>query len=315
MDAQKTKPASPIDRSRRRKNGIAAGVFCYLLWGVMPLYWKLLDNVSPFEVVAQRVIWCFVFTALVCKIAGWNFIPLFKEARARRFLIPASLAITVNWSLYIWAVSIDRIVETAIGYYINPILTIVLGLVVFRERLSPLQWMAVALCCAGIGFFTVNYGQFPWISVLLAVSFAVYGAIKKRGGYPAAETIAVESAYMVPAAIVVCIVLAFATGSHGFLGNVATAQGWTTTLLLVGGGLCTMAPLVLFAKAANDIPLTLLGFLQYISPTCGLLIGIFVNGEPFTFAHGVCFGCIWCGLALVGLGALIDARTNDQPRA
>ncbi len=303
------KPLAASAKAKERR-GILAGIGCYLLWGVIPLYWKLLDQVNPFEIVAQRIIWCFIFTALICRIAKLDFVRLFHEKRARRFLIPAAIIITINWTLYIYAVSIDHIVETAIGYYINPIVTIVLGLVVFKEHMPLLQWIAVGLCCVGIGFFTFNYGQFPWISLMLALSFGIYGAIKKRGGYPATETIAVESAYMVPLAVVTCIVLAFTTGSHGFLGDAQTPSGWATTLLLIGGGLITMVPLVLFAKAANTIPLTLLGFIQYISPTCGLIIGVFVNGEPFTFAHGVCFGCIWCALALVSLNAIINSRSG-----
>lgn len=310
MGESRDMKGAPQGRMSER-SGIIAGFCCYLLWGIMPLYWKLLDDTSPWEVIAQRVIWCFVFTAIVCKIAGWHFIPLFRDSRARRFLIPASILITINWSLYIFAVSIDRIVETALGYYINPIITILLGLIVFREKLPLLQWIAVGLCCFGIGFFTLNYGSVPWISILLALSFGAYGAVKKRGGYPAAEAIAVESAYMVPVALAVSAGLAL-TGQGAFLADTASAEGWITTLLLIGGGLCTMVPLVLFAKAANSIPLTLLGFLQYLSPTCGLIIGVFVNGEPFTLAHGVCFGCIWCGLALVGIGAIIDGRTNGE---
>lgn len=308
MDESQTQKGSPGGRLGKH-GGIIAGFCCYLIWGVMPLYWKLLDCTSPWEVIAQRIIWCFVFTALVCKIAGWHFVPLFRDSRARRFLIPASILITVNWSLYIFAVSIDHIVETALGYYINPIVTILLGLLVFREKLPLLQWIAVGLCCFGIGFFAFNYGSIPWISIMLALSFGIYGAVKKRGGYPAGEAIAVESAYMVPIALAVCAVLAL-TGQGAFLGDTGDPGSWATTLLLIGGGLCTMVPLVLFAKAANSIPLTLLGFLQYLSPTCGLIIGVFVNGEPFTIAHAVCFGCIWCGLALVGIGAVIDARTN-----
>lgn len=275
------------------------------------MYWKLLDHVNSLEIISQRVIWCFVFTAIICFIGKWDFLTLLKNKRALKFLIPASIIITLNWSIYIFAVHIDRIIETSIGYYLNPLITILLGLAIFKERLAPLQWAAVVLCAAGLVFFTINYGSFPWISIALALTFGVYGAIKKKGGYPAVESIAVESALMTPIAIVFAIGLAIVTGSHAFLGNMATTEGATTTALLIAGGAVTAIPLILFATAANRIPLTLLGFLQYLSPTIALLIGVFVNGEPFTFAHAVCFGCIWCGLALVGVDAIMHARQKQ----
>ena len=262
---------------QRTRRGILAGLACYLLWGLFPLYWKLLGHVDSLEVICQRIIWCAVCTAIICLVGKWDFIALIRDRRAMRFLVPAAVLITVNWSVYIFAVDIDRIVETSIGYYINPLVSIVLGLVVFKERLTPVQWAAVALCCAGIVFFTANYGRFPWISIVLAVSFGAYGAIKKKGGYPAVEAIAVESAVMAPVAIAGAIVLAATGTSNAFMGDMASAEGWTTTALLIGGGAVTAIPLILFATAANSIPLTLLGFLQYLSPTIALLIGVFLD--------------------------------------
>lgn len=289
---------------KRTRRGVLAGFACYLLWGFFPLYWKLLGHVNSLEVICQRVIWCAVFTAIICAIGRWDFIALLKNKRAMKFLVPASVLITLNWSVYIFAVDINRIVETSIGYYINPLVSILLGLIVFKERLTSLQWAAVGLCCVGIIFFTVNYGSFPWIAIALALSFGIYGAVKKKGGYPAVEAIAVESAVMTPVAIAGVIVLSVTGVSNAFLGDTSSVAGWTTTLLLVGGGAVTAIPLILFATAANTIPLTLLGFIQYVSPTIALLLGVFVNGEPFTLAHTVCFGCIWCGLALVGIDAI-----------
>ena len=302
--------AGQAPSSASSRAGILAGIACYAFWGFMPLYWKLLSEVNPFEIICHRVIWCFVFSACICAALKLDFVALLKDPRARRFLVPAALIITVNWSIYVYAVSIDRIVETAIGYYINPLISVLLGVVVFHERLSAAQAVAVALCSAGIAFFTVSYGQFPWIAILLAVTFGVYGAVKKRGGYPAVETIAVENAVATPFAVALAFALAAGSGAHAFLGDVQTAHGWAITTLLVGAGIATAVPLILFAKAANSIPLSLLGFIQYLSPTIALLVGVFVNGEPFTFAHAVCFGCIWSGLALVGIDSLRAARTR-----
>lgn len=275
------------------------GIACYVLWGIFPLYWKLLSDTNSIEVICQRIIWCFVFTVGLCLVTGHDFVSLLKSKRARRFLIPASILITINWSVYIYAVQVDRIVETAIGYYLNPLVSIVLGLVIFRERLSLLQGIAIFLCVIGIGAFAFGYEGLPWISLVLALSFGIYGAVKKRGGYPAIEALAVENTIVVIPSIIVAIAIANVTGSHDFLGDIATFEGWRTTLLLILGGVVTAIPLILFARAANLIPLTLLGFIQFLSPTIALCIGVFVNGEPFTISHGICLGCIWAGLALV----------------
>ena len=285
------------------KKGMLAGVFCYVLWGVFPLYWKLLDGVDPFEIIAQRIIWCTAFTILVCLILKLDFIALLREPRARRFLIPSAILISINWTVYVYAVDIDMIIETAIGYYLNPLVSIILGIIVFKERLRPLQVIAIALCGIGILFFTGNYGRFPWIAICLAVSFGVYGAVKKKGGYPAVEALAFENLVALIPAIALAFALSYVNGSHAFLGDVGSWDGWVTTLLLIGGGVVTAIPLILFATAANSIPLTILGFLQFISPTIALLIGTFVNGEPFTLAHAVCLACIWSGLILVTISS------------
>lgn len=294
--------------SAQRRSGILTGVFCYVLWGVFPLYWKLLAGTNSIEIICQRIIWCFVFTVGLCLAARYDFIRLLKDRRARRFLIPASVLITINWSVYIYAVQVDRIVETAIGYYLNPLVSIILGLVIFRERLTILQGIAVGLCTVGIIAFTLGYEGFPWISVVLALSFGIYGAVKKEGGYPAIEALAVENSIVVIPSIIVAIVLANVLGTHSFLGDVQTVEGWKTTLLLVLGGAVTAVPLILFARAANLIPLTLLGFIQFLSPTIALCIGVFVNGEPFTVPHAICLGCIWAGLMLVCVEPLIGKK-------
>lgn len=296
----------PNSQSQQRA-GIIAGIGCYVLWGIFPLYWKLLDPVNSIEVICQRIIWCCVFTVCLCLAMRYDFVGLLKQKRARRFLIPASILITINWSVYIYAVQIDRVVETAIGYYLNPLVSIILGIIVFKERLTVFQGIAVGLCVVGIGAFSFGYGSFPWISIALAFSFGVYGAVKKKGGYPAVEALAVENTVVVLPSILVAVILANVTGTHGFLGDVETIEGWGTTGLLILGGVITAVPLILFARAANLIPLTLLGFIQFLSPTIALLIGVFVNGEPFTLAHAICLGCIWAGLALV----LFEPKRNN----
>lgn len=297
-----------IDVRKREQRGTIAAIACYVLWGTFPMYWKLLGEVNSAEVICHRIIWCFVVTWIICRVLGTDMTALWKQARARRILIPAAFIITINWSVYIYAVDIEHVVETAIGYYINPLVSILFGLIVFKERLAPLQWAAVALCTIGVVFFTINYGQFPWIALVLAFSFGLYGAIKKKGGYPAIQALEFESACMLPFAVIGAVVLAFVTGTHGFAGDVTSAHGWAITLLLIGGGPITAVPLILFAQAANNIPLSTLGFIQYLSPTIALLSGVFLFGEPFTVAHGVCLGCIWAGLVLVSVETLRHAR-------
>lgn len=289
---------------KQRNRGIATGVLCYLLWGLFPLYWKLLAEVDSLEVIAHRIIWCFVTTIAICAIARLDLIGLLRKPRAWRYLAPAAVIITLNWSIYIFAVDIGHVVETAIGYYINPLVSVLLGMVVFHERLTRMQAIAIALCAFGVAFFTLNYGQFPWIALVLAFSFGIYGAIKKKAGYPAAPALAFENVVMIVPALIFVVVLAKVTGTHAFASDLATAHGRVITALLVLAGPATAIPLILFAKAANLIPLTLLGFIQYLSPTIALLTGVFLFGEPFTLAHGVCLGCIWTGLALVAIEAI-----------
>ncbi|WP_297155095.1 EamA family transporter RarD [uncultured Ellagibacter sp.] len=276
-----------------------AAVGCYLIWGSCPLFWALLNDVDPVELIGQRIAWSLVLTVIACKfILKVDFIALLRDARARRFLIPSGLLVMVNWSLYIVAMVTNNVVEASLGYYINPLVSIVLGLVVFRERLTPLQVAATALSAAGVIYFAVSYGSFPWIALSLAFTFGIYGAVKKRGGYPAVPTIAVEGIVALPFAIVALVAVAVA-GKSAFFSPDMSLAAWQTRLLLVLTGPVTAVPLILFATAANKTPLSLIGFIQYISPTLSLLSGVLVLGEPFTSAHAVCFACIWTGAVLV----------------
>lgn len=286
-----------------------AGLACYIIWGIFPAYWKLLDEANPAEIIAHRVIWCFATTALIVTIARLDIRSLFRSARAWRILVPAAILVTANWSIYILGIAIDRIVEASIGYYLNPLMSILAGVIFFHERLTRLQIIAVALCTAGIGYFTLSYGHFPWIAIGVAATFATYGAVKKQGGYPPIEALAFENTMMLAPAIIFAFWLAAHTGTHVFFGDTASTHGWVLTGLLILGGPVTALPLVLFAKAANGIPLSMLGFIQYVTPTLQLLIGVFGYGEPFTRAHAICLGLIWLGIALVlGEGVAVARR-------
>ena len=286
------------------KRGALAAAACYCIWGFCPLFWSLLGNMDSVEIIGQRIVWSLVLTVVACKfILKVDFVALLRDARARRFLIPSGLLIMVNWSLYIVAMVTNRVVEASLGYYINPLVTIVLGLVVFRERLTPLQVAATVLSAAGVIYFAVDYGSFPWMALALALTFGVYGAVKKRGGYPAVPSIAVEGVVALPFAIVALVAMAVA-GRSAFFSPDMSLAAWQTRALLVLTGPITAVPLILFATAANKTPLSLIGFIQYISPTISLLSGVFVLGEPFTSAHMVCFACIWAGAVLVVIDAI-----------
>lgn len=297
------KTETPINSLADRRKGVLAALGCYLFWGFCPLFWALLEQANAWEIIGHRMLWSFVFVALTCKfVLKCNFGALLKDKRALAYLVPAGIIITANWSIYIAAVLAHHVVEASLGYYINPLITITFGVIFFKERLSPLQIAALTLSAAGVLYFTLDYGQFPLIAIALAVLFGAYGAIKKKGGYPAIQSIAVEGAVTLPIALVFIVVIT-ATGQSAFLmGPAATSIAETPLLLLAGP--VTAIPLILFAAAANKAPLTIIGFIQYVSPTISLLVGVFALGEPFTTAHAVCFTCIWAGIALVTIDTL-----------
>ncbi|ACV23400.1 putative chloramphenical resistance permease RarD [Slackia heliotrinireducens] len=295
---------------REERTGTLAGLACYILWGLFPLYWKMLVDVNSIEIICHRIIWCFATAIVVCAVLRLHPYRLLSNRRGWAHLLPAALIIATNWGMYIWGVNNGYVVEAALGYYINPLVSVLIGRVAFKERLTPMQCIAVVLCTLGVTYFTVSYGRFPWLAFALAISFGVYGAIKKHGGYPSFEALAVENTITLPIAIGLAITVAHITGTHAFFGDVSSVAGWKTTALLILGGPVTAIPLMLFSAAANKIPLASLGFIQYVSPTLQLIIGVFVFGEPFTLAHAVCFACIWAGLSFVVADAALRYRAG-----
>jgi chloramphenicol-sensitive protein RarD len=226
-------------------------------------------------------------------------------------LLGTGLLITVNWGSYIYAINADHILQTSIAYFICPLMSIILGMIVFKEKLTVPQKTATVLAAVGLLYFTFDYGSFPWISLVLASTFALYGTLKKIGGYPALGALATETTLVAPLAIAY-VVVSFFLPDRSFLATAESSPvgmaGWMSTLLLIGGGAVTLLPLLLFGKAANSIPLSWIGFFQYIAPTISLLIGVFFYQEPFTHAHAVCFGCIWAGLLLIVGEVLVKRR-------
>ena len=299
-----------------RVKGLLVALACYAIWGTLPIFWKFLSAVPSSLVQVQRMIWCFVCVIAFCVITRRDFRWLFKEPRAVRTFIASGVLCTINWTTYVITVNSGNIVESALGYYINPLISILIGLVFFKERLTKAQIAATVLAVIGVVSFTVSYGQVPVMGLILAFSFGAYGAVKKWGGYPSVEGMAVESTFTGAAGLLAFAIGSFVPGLWETLTPVTAVSplAWTDggvvlVLLFALGGFFTWLPLQLFSEATNRIPLTWIGFCQYLSPTLALLIGVFMFGEPFTFAHGVLFGCLWGGIALIALEAAIRSRS------
>ena len=293
------------DVSARERRGIAYGLAAYGLWGVVPLFWPLVARAGSIEILAHRVVWSFVISVvLVAVTVRRGFWTRMANRRTLLLLGSAAAIVSVNWGTYIWSVNHGHVVETALGYYINPILSILLGVVVLRERLSALQWVSVGLAAAAVAVLTVEYGALPWIALVLAVSFATYGFVKNRLGAGAVDSLAVESALLTPLALVYLGWLEV-TG-QGTFGHL----GWGFSLLLVATGLVTLIPLLLFAGAATRLPLSTLGLLQYLAPTLQFVLGITYFGETMSPGRWVGFGLVWLALVVMSADGLLRARRN-----
>ncbi|MEN1941424.1 EamA family transporter RarD [Luteimonas sp. MJ246] len=283
---------------------MAVGAF--VLWGLMPLYWHLLKHVPSLQVVAHRALWSALLVAAYLTATrgrGW-LREVFSQPRLAGMLLASGLLIGFNWSLYVWAVNAGHVVETSLGYFINPLLNVVIGVVFLRERLLPAQWVAVALASCGVLWLTFNYGSFPWIAMALACSFALYGLIRRQAQVDAVAGLGVENLYLlVPAA---GLLAWFELGGHGGFSDLRWGLG--SNLLLVLGGALTALPLIGFAYAVRQVSLSTVGLLQYLAPTLQLLCGVLVFGETFDRDRAIGFSVIWIGLAVFAVDGFIRAR-------
>lgn len=291
--------ADTIDR-----RGLFAAIFAFAVWGVFPLYWYLLKAVPSLQIIAHRVIWCGVFVVgylLLREGRGWLRRAL-SGPKVGRMLLLSSLLISFNWGIYIWAVTNGRVVDASLGYFINPLVNVLIGVLVLGERLNRAQWSAVALAALGVLWLGLIHGNPPWIALALAGSFAIYGLIRKVAAVDAVPGLAVESLFLFPAALAW---LAWAE----WQGTGVFADGnLTSDALLVIGGALTALPLIGFAYGARRIPYSLAGILQYIAPTLQLLCGVLILGESFGAMQAVGFGCIWVALAIYALDGLHRTR-------
>jgi chloramphenicol-sensitive protein RarD len=299
---------NPAVSAERR--GLWVAIASFVLWGLMPLYWHLLKMVPSLQIVAHRVVWStlLVVAWLLWKSGrGWLRAALARP-RAAWMLALSGALIGFNWSLYIWAVNAGHVVESSLGYFINPLLNVVLGVVFLHERLSRVKWLAVAFAAAGVAWLTVQFGQPPWIAICLALSFALYGLLRKLLAIDAVAGLGVESVYLFLPAIAV-VAWGEMHGQGGFLPlNGVDAWGAGADALLIFGGALTALPLIGFAFAVRRVPLSVVGLLQYIAPTLQFLTGVFVFHEAFDQQRLVGFVLIWIGLAIFASESVWRAR-------
>ena len=288
------------------RQGLFACAAAYFIWGLFPIYWHWLAAVPSLQVMAHRIVWCSLFVALWLMFRdGFGWVRALSP-RLLKMLAASSLLISINWWLYIWAVNAGHVVESSLGYFINPLMNVLFGVAILKERLNPAQWVAVGFAAVGVLWLTVQSGRPPWIALGLALSFGSYGLIRKLAEIPSVQGLAVESGLLLLPALAF-LLWAQGQGSGGF-GQISLG----TDALLIVGGLLTAIPLVLFAYGTRRIPLSLVGILQYLAPSLQLACGLFYFHEEFPLGKALGFACIWAGLAVYAADGLWRARLSAR---
>lgn len=287
------------------KQGLIYAVTAYVIWGLLPAYWRYFGDIPAGEILSHRIVWSFAFVvALIAALRrGKAVLALVRNRSSLLTLTASSLLITANWLIFIWAVNNGHTIETSIGYYLTPLINVVLAIVFLREKPTPGQWAAIALAGAGVLLVSVDYGRFPWVSMSLALSFGLYGLVKKRMKVDAADGLFVETAIVMPLAL---LYLASLGAAHD---STAWALPAGSLLLLLLSGVATAVPLLLFAKAASRLPLSMLGFIQYIGPTLTLGLSVFAFKETVSTTMLVSFALIWSALVVYATASMQSART------
>ena len=289
--------------------GILNGIAAYALWGFFPIYWKLLHQVPALQVIGHRISWSFVLLLLFIVVTKqWqDFRSAALTAKTIGIYSIAAILLTINWLVYVWGVNSGFIVETSLGYFINPLLSVLLGVIFLHERLRTAQWVPVIIAAIGVIYLTAVYGRLPWIALSLAFSFGFYGFVKKLAPLGSLYGLTLETGIVFPIALIYLV----------FVGVSSTGafrqQSAATDLLLIGAGAVTTIPLLMFASAAKQIPLTVIGLLQYIAPTIQFLIGVFMYKEPFDQAHFIGFGIVWVALVIFWIENFLANRLPVEP--
>jgi chloramphenicol-sensitive protein RarD len=301
------------------KRGFWIGAAAYAIWGLFPIYWKQLEGVPAAQVIAHRIAWSFVVLLPVLGVSMWReartagsgAFGIYASSASVIIYATAALLIAVNWFTYVWAVNHGLVVETSLGYFITPLVNVLLGVVVLREALRVWQWVAVALAAAGVAYLTVVYGAVPWIALALAVSFGTYGLVKKKAPMAPLPGLTLETGLLfVPAVAFLVVADLRGTGAFGHAGTLPT-------LLMAGAGIVTTVPLLMFATAVRLIPLSAIGILQFIAPTIQFLLGVLVYREPFSRGQFAGFTLVWLALAIFAVEGGIEQgrRRGDQTGA
>jgi chloramphenicol-sensitive protein RarD len=291
-----------------RRLGVLSGLAAYTMWGLFPLYFPLLEPAGGVEIVAHRIVWSLLFIALLLTVVRrWGLVRLaVADRRTVLVLAGAALLIAANWLIFVYGVNSGHVVETSLGYFINPLVSVLLGVVVFGERLRRLQWVAVAIAAVAVAVLTVDYGRPPWIALGLAASFGLYGVMKKLVRVEAAPGLLLETALVtIPAVALLGFLQVDGTGTFGDAGT-------GHALLLASSGIATAVPLLLFAAAARRIPLSTIGLLQYLTPLMQLSVGVFVYDEAMPPARLAGFAIVWLALAVFTVDTLRHARAGTR---
>ncbi len=291
-----------------KNKGILYAIAAYIMWGLFPIYWKQLESIDASQLIGHRFGWSFFLLILfVLLTRQWKkFRSVAFNKKTIRIYLIAALLICVNWFTFVWAIIHNYVVETSLGYYINPLFSVLLGVVIFRERLRPVQWIPIALAVIGVIYLTVSYGALPWIALTLAFSFGLYGLVKKIAPLNSLYGLTLETGLMFLPAFGYLLFCEL-TGQGAFLHSGAL-EDW----MMAGAGLVTVIPLLLFSAAVPRVPLTTIGVLQYINPTMQFLLGVFIYKEPFTRDSLIGFSIVWAGLILFWVEGLY-ARRNLAP--
>jgi chloramphenicol-sensitive protein RarD len=295
------------DKAKVRSLGLLFGVSAYTLWGLFPIYWPLLKPANPLEIVSHRAVWTLVFCFIILALTKTlkSTLSLLKHPKIVAGLFLSSILISINWIIYIYAANNEHVIEASLGYYINPIVVIATGVIVLKEKMRPLQWLAVGIATLGVAVLTIDYGRLPWIALGLAFSWGSYGLVKKQLGLGALEGLSIET----------LLSSGFYLGYLIWLGNSGEGHftySLTLTLLLIGGGAVTAIPLLLFNGSTNRLPLTLVGLLQYITPTIQFCIGVWYYQEDMPTARWVGFFIIWVALMSLAIDLIKSGRTVDH---
>jgi len=287
------------------KKGILNGIAAYALWGLFPIYWKQLHMVPALQVIGHRIGWSFLMLAGYLLITSqWaDFWSVALKPKTIGIYSVAAVLLSLNWFIYVWGVNSGFIIETSLGYFINPLLSVLLGVVFLRERLRPMQWVPVGIAALGVGYLTVVYGHLPWIAISLAFSFGFYGFVKKLSPLGPLYGLTLETGMVFPIALIYLVFVGF-TGTGAFMHDGSTADWY-----LIVSGIATSIPLLLFASAAKQIPLSIVGLLQYIAPTIQFLIGVFIYKETFDRSHLIGFGIVWAALIIFAVESYFSNRT------